>query len=151
MGSAGTCSGEAAVALAAIASAGVAWSAARVLAAAGGFTAHPLPFTLAPASLLSTHARLTGWGILELYSELPRGDRAGRSLFAALHLARLALAAAGTGIALARLVRLRTAALLDSVLALAIVARRWRSCWPATRPRSGTRPRPGATRCSRTG
>jgi len=43
---------------------GLAWVAARALAAAGGFAAHPFPLTLAPLSLLWTHTWLTGWGIL---------------------------------------------------------------------------------------
>src|ERR1700722_13680616 len=40
---------------AAIGSVGLSWAAARLLAAAGGFTAHPIPLTLAPLSLLWTH------------------------------------------------------------------------------------------------
>src|SRR6185437_180698 len=61
------CGYEIALTAAAIGSVAVAWAAARVLDAAGGFAARPLPFTLAPLSQLWTHARLTGWGILELY------------------------------------------------------------------------------------
>ena len=58
---------ELALVAAGVVSVGVAWAAARLLAAAGGFAGHPFPLTLAPLSQLWTHARLTGWGILELY------------------------------------------------------------------------------------
>ena len=58
---------ELALVAAGVLSVGVAWAAARVLAAAGGFAGHPFPLTLAPLSLLWTHAWLTGWGVLELY------------------------------------------------------------------------------------
>ena len=58
---------ELALIAAGVLSVGVAWAAARLLAAAGGFAGHPFPLTLAPLSQLWTHAWLTGWGILELY------------------------------------------------------------------------------------
>ena len=132
---------EVALGLAAAGSAGVAWAGARVLAAAGGFGAHPLPFTLAPLRLLWTHAWLTGWGVLEVYGANFLGVTgwAGRT-FAVLHLAGLALAVAGTAVALGRFLRPRgipgpglpdlalqargrpPADLVDSVLAVAIVA-----------------------------
>ena len=91
---------------AAVASVGLSWVGARVLDGAGGFAAHPLPFTLAPLRLLWTHAWLTGWGILEVYGAnfLGVGGWAGRT-FAALHLAGLALAVAGTAVALGRFLR----------------------------------------------
>lgn len=91
---------------AAVASVVVAWAAARCLEAAGGFGAHPLPFTLAPLGLLWTHAWLTGWGILELYGANFLGVHGWTAFaFAALHLTGLALAVAGTGIALRRFIR----------------------------------------------
>jgi hypothetical protein len=115
---------EVTLGLAAVGSVGVAWAGARVLAAAGGFAAHPLPFTLAPLRLLWTHAWLTGWGILEVYGANFLGvtGRAGLT-FAVLHLAGLALAVAGVAVALGRFLRPRGPAdLVDSVLAVAIVA-----------------------------
>ncbi|HVT66836.1 MAG TPA: hypothetical protein VHF26_03730 [Trebonia sp.] len=113
----------AALAGAAVASAGIAWAAARGLAAAGGFTAHPLPFTLAPLRLLWTHTVLTGRGILELYGAAFPGVTGGAGVtFAALHLAGLALALAGTAIALWRFFRSGRADLVDSVLAVAVAA-----------------------------
>jgi hypothetical protein len=129
------CSPEAALAIAAVGSVGVAWAGARVLEAAGGFAAHPLPFTLAPLGLLWTHAWLTGWGVLEVYGANFLGVTgwAGRT-FAVIHLAGLALAVAAVAVALGRLLWPRGAAgrrrpvprrpadLVDSVLAVAIVA-----------------------------
>jgi hypothetical protein len=114
---------EGGLAVGAVASVGVAWAGARVLAAAGGFAAHPLPFTLAPARLLWTHAWLTGWGVLEVYGGNLLGVTSwdGRVL-AAVHLAGLALAVVGTGVAFARFVRSARADLVESVLAVAIVA-----------------------------
>jgi hypothetical protein len=117
-----------ALALAGVASVGVSWAGARLLAAAGGFAARPFPFTLAPPGLLWTHTWLTGWGILELYGANFLGVSGWTGFtFAALHLAGLALAIAGTGIALRRFPWPRQAEradadLVDSVLAVAVVA-----------------------------
>ncbi len=125
--------------LAGVGSVGVAWAGARGLAAAGGFGAHPLPFTLAPAGLWWTHAWLTGWGVLELYGANFLGVSGwGGTGFAVLHLGGLALAAVGTGVALRGFLGRRSRAgqgqpgrsqaaggrggLVDSVLAVAIVA-----------------------------
>jgi hypothetical protein len=111
-----------------IGSVGLSWAAARLLAAAGGFAAHPIPLTLAPLSLLWTHARLTGWGVLELYGANFAGVTGWAGVtFAALHTAGLTLATAALAVALARLIRPRLAqpdggGLVDSVLAVAIVA-----------------------------
>jgi hypothetical protein len=102
----GDCRFELALIGAGIGSVAVAWVAARVLAAAGGFVGHPFPLTLAPLSQLWTHARLTGWGILELYGANFTGVTGPADLaFAALHLVGLALAAAAVAVALARFVR----------------------------------------------
>src|SRR6185437_9795266 len=69
----------------------------------------PLPFTLAPLSQLWTHARLTGWGILELYGANFLGATGAPGFaFACLHLAGLALAAAGCAVALRRFLRPRS-------------------------------------------
>jgi hypothetical protein len=97
---------EAALAGAAIVSVGLAWVAARVLTAVGGFAAHPFPLTLAPLGLLWTHTWLTGWGILELYGANFLGVCGWTGFtFAALHLVGLALAIAGLAVALTRLLR----------------------------------------------
>ncbi|MGH3210703.1 MAG: hypothetical protein ACRDNO_23410, partial [Trebonia sp.] len=99
----GDCRYEVALCLAAVGSVGVAWAGARLLAAAGGFAAHPLPFTLAPPRLLWTHAWLTGWGILEVYGANFLGVTGWAGLtFAFLHLAGLALAVAAVAVALGR-------------------------------------------------
>ncbi len=126
---------------AAVISVGLSWAAARLLTAAGGFTAHALPLTLAPLSQLWTHIWLTGWGILELYGANFIGvtGRAGLT-FGLLHLVGLTLAGAALAVALSRFLRPRLprpgnhvarvydagpldgAGLVDSVLAVAIVA-----------------------------
>ena len=121
---------ELALIAAGVLSVGVAWAAARLLTAAGGFTAHPIPLTLAPLSQLWTHTWLTGWGILELYGANFIGvtDWVGLA-FAALHLIGLTLAVAAVAVALVRFVRPRAVepvgwapGLVDSVLAVAVVA-----------------------------
>ncbi len=84
-------------------SVGVAWAAARVLAAAGGFAGHPFPLTLAPLSLLWTHAWLTGWGVLELYGANFIGVSGWAGLtFAMLHLIGLSLAIVSVAVVLFR-------------------------------------------------
>ncbi len=116
---------ELALVAAGVVSVGVAWAAARVLAAAGGFAGHPFPLTLAPLSLLWTHARLTGWGVLELYGGNFIGVTGWAGFtFAVLHLIGLTLAIAAVGVALGRFVRPRggESGLLESVLAVAVVA-----------------------------
>jgi hypothetical protein len=120
---------ELALAAGAGASVGLSWAAARLLAAAGGFTAHPFSLTLAPLSQLWTHARLTGWGILELYGGnfIGVAGPAGFT-FAVLHLIGLTLAVVAVTVALVRFVRPRggqasgRALLVDSVLAVAVIA-----------------------------
>jgi len=99
---------EVALAGAGVVSVGVAWAAARVLTAAGGFAAHPFPLTLSPLRLLWTHTWLTGWGILELYGANFVGVSGWAGLtFAAAHLIGLTLAIAGCAVALTRLIRPR--------------------------------------------
>jgi hypothetical protein len=115
---------EISLAAAAVASVVVAFAAARLMSAAGGFTAHPINYTLAPLRLLWTHTWLTGWGILELYGANFIGVSGWPGwLFMVAHLAGLALAAAAFAVALGRFLRLRADAdrvLVESVLAVAI-------------------------------
>ena len=131
---------ELALVAAGVVSVGVAWAAARALAAAGGFAGHPFPLTLAPLSLLWTHAWLTGWGVLELYGGNFIGVAGWAGFtFAVLHLIGLTLAVAAVGVALVRFARPNAgqrqtgggepgsgaggrATLVDSVLAVAVVA-----------------------------
>ena len=97
---------ELALIAAGIASVGLSLASARLLAVVGGFAGHPFELTLAPLSLLWTHARLTGWSILGLYGANFVGVTgwAGR-VFAALHLVGLVLAIAALAIALDRFAR----------------------------------------------
>jgi hypothetical protein len=113
---------ELSLAAAAVASVAASWAAARLLAAAGGYTAHPLPMVLAPARLLWAHTWLTGWGILELYGANFTGVSGWvATLFAVAHLAGLALGVAGFAVALRRFLLPRADPdLVDSVLAVAI-------------------------------
>ena len=120
---------ELALVAAGILSVGVAWAAARVLAAAGGFAGHPFPLTLAPLSLLWTHAWLTGWGVLELYGGNFIGVTGWAGFaFAVLHLIGLTLAIAAVGVALVRFVR-RCG---RQRLALWATALRLLALWPTT-------------------
>lgn len=111
---------EFALAAAAVASAAAAQAAMRLLAAAGAFRAAPLAFS--PSPLLGTHLRLAGEGILELFGADFRGiSGAAAVFFAVVHLAGLALAAAGLAVALARFLRGRPETdLVSSVLAVAV-------------------------------
>jgi hypothetical protein len=107
-GAAARLRGVRALIAAAVISVGAAWTAARLLAAAGGFAGHPFPLTLAPLSQLWTHTWLTGWGILELYG----GNFIGVTgwvgvAFAALRLIGLTLAIAALAVALGRFIRPR--------------------------------------------
>jgi hypothetical protein len=109
---------ELSLALAAIVSTVLAWLAGREITAHGGFTAHPLPTTLAPLRLLAAHLRLTGLGVLALYGA--EFHRAGPALiFAVAHLAGLALALCAFGLALWRFPREQD--LVVQVLTAAIV------------------------------
>ena len=110
------------LAAAAVVSVGVSWAAARLIAAVGGYAAHPLPTALAPLRLLWTHIWLTGWGILELYGANFTGVSGWvATLFAVAHLAGLALGIAGFAVALRRFLLPRAEPdLVDSVLAVAI-------------------------------
>jgi hypothetical protein len=111
---------EFALVAAAAASAVAAEAAGRALTALGGFHATPLKFH--PSPLIGTHLRLTGWGILELFGANFTGiSGATATFFAVVHLAGLALAAAGLVLALTRFLRGRPETdLVSSVLAVAI-------------------------------
>ena len=95
-------------------------AAGKVLADLGGFQATPLKFL--PSPLLGTHLRLTGWGILELFGANFTGTSGTAAIFfAVVHVAGLALAAAGLALALFRFLRGRPETdLVSSVLAVAI-------------------------------
>ena len=96
---------ELALIAAGIGSVGVSWAGARLLAAAGGFTGHPFPLTLAPLSQLWTHTWLTGWGILELYGGNFIGVTGPAGFtFAVLHLIGLTVAVIAVAVALVRFV-----------------------------------------------
>jgi hypothetical protein len=118
------CRFELALIAAGVASVGLSWAAARLLTAAGGFAGHPFPLTLAPLSLLWTHAWLTGWGILELYGANFVGVTGWAGLaLATLHLIGLTLATAAVAVVLVRFVRTPAeVALIDILLAVAMVA-----------------------------
>jgi hypothetical protein len=104
---------------AAILSVPVALLAVRGIALAGGWTITPVPTSLAGPGSLGQHAYLTGIGILQLFGADFLGQPAGwPTAFALLHLAGLALAAAGFCLAVRRF---WTAELLTQVLAVAIV------------------------------
>jgi hypothetical protein len=111
---------EFALAAAAVVSAMAAEAAGKALAGLGGFQAAPLKFL--PSPLIGTHLRLTGWGILELFGANFTGiSGAAAIFFAVVHVAGLALAAAGLALALFRFLRGRPETdLVSSVLAVAI-------------------------------
>lgn len=111
---------EMALAGAAVASVVVAEAADKLITAAGGLQVSPLRFV--PSSLLWTHLRLTGEGILELFGAYFAGVSGWPQIFFAVtHLAGLALAAAGFALAAWRLIRCRPDAdLVSGVLAVAL-------------------------------
>jgi hypothetical protein len=111
---------EFALAAAAVVSAVAAEAAGKALADLGGFRAAPLKFL--PSPLLGVHLRLTGEGILELFGANFTGTSGTAAIFfAVVHVAGLALAAAGLALALFRFLRGRPETdLVGSVLAVAI-------------------------------
>jgi hypothetical protein len=89
------------------------------ISAAGGWTITPVPTSLAAAGALPSHAYLTGAGILQLFGADFLGQPAGwQTAFALVHLAGLALAAVGLGLAMRRFL---AAELVTQALAVAIV------------------------------
>ena len=110
---------EVSLAGAGVAAAGLSWLARRALQAAGGFTLHPVPFTLAARGQLGVHAVNAGDGLLALFgADFGRLNSAAAVAFAVLHLAGLALAAWAL---LGVLRRPLSAGLVDQLLAAAII------------------------------
>jgi hypothetical protein len=110
---------EASLAAAAVASAVVAWAVTRLVRVSGGYVQYPLPAGRSALGLLGVHLKLTALGVAQLYGADFAGVSGGPAvLFAVVHCAGLAVAAASFGVALARLRRLD---LVGQVLVVAIV------------------------------
>ena len=138
------------------AAAGLAWAAERVLRALGGYILHPIRFTFASHYSWATLHVL--WAVPRIFGADYRGLAGGPYYTALLHWVSLALV--GLALLLAAWRFFSGIALVDQVLAMAIVlnivlfvttgagsqgptrspwsrrsARRWpRGCWPARRP-----------------
>ncbi|MBV8997266.1 MAG: hypothetical protein JO287_27035 [Pseudonocardiales bacterium] len=111
---------EMSLAVAAVASAGAAWLAVRVIGWLGGYAVSPLPTALAALRAIPAHLRLTADGLLVLYGADFSGGHPGvAAAFAVVHLAGLALAGWALGLALWRFFRLGD--LVVQVLAVAII------------------------------
>jgi hypothetical protein len=111
---------EMSLAVAAVASAGAAWLAVRVLGWLGGYAVSPLPTALAALRAIPAHLRLTADGVLVLYGAGFSGLHPGvAAAFAVVHLAGLALAGWALGLAIWRFFRLDD--LVVQVLAVAII------------------------------
>ena len=110
---------EMSLAGAAAAAIGVSWLGQQAIRAAGGFTLHPVPFSLAAASQLGRHAVNVGDGLLTLFgANFGQLHSAAAVAFAIVHLAGLAL----VGWALCRVLRRPFAAgLVDQILVVAII------------------------------
>jgi hypothetical protein len=110
---------EVSLTVAALLSVAAARVATRLIAAAGGWTAAPVTTSLISPGLLGSHAALTGNGILQLFgADMASQPTVTGIIFAVLHLAGLALAAAGLGLAIRHFFRQD---LVIQVLAVAIV------------------------------
>jgi hypothetical protein len=93
---------------------------APTLRALGGFTVHQVPFHVIAWSALAPHARTTGLSMLALFGASFSGVHGGPAVvFAAFHLAGVALAVLALIVAVSRFFR---RSLVDQVLAVAIVA-----------------------------
>ena len=111
---------EVSLAVAAVASAGAAWLAVRVIDRLGGYAVSPLPIALATPRAIPAQLRLTAHGVLVLYGADSSGLHPGvAAVFAVAHLAGLALAGWALGIAIWRFFRLDD--LVVQVLAVAII------------------------------
>jgi hypothetical protein len=89
----------------------------RLISAAGGYYLHHIPYRLAPAAAWPGHLRVTAQGVLALFGASFTGLHSGAAvLLAVLHLVGLALVAVALVLAFGR-----PAALVDQVLAVAIV------------------------------
>ena len=110
---------EMSLAAAAAAAIGAAWLGQQAIRAAGGYTLHPVPFSLAPAAQLGRHAVNVGDSLLTLFgANFGHLHSAAAIAFAVVHLAGLALVAW----ALCRVLRRPSAAgLVDQVLVVAIL------------------------------
>ena len=110
---------EMSLAGAAAAAIGVSWLGQQAIRAAGGFTLHPVPFSLAAAGQLGRHAVNVGDGLLTLFgANFGHLHSAAAVAFAIVHLAGLAL----VGWALCRVLRRPFAAgLVDQILVVAII------------------------------
>ncbi len=110
---------EMSLAAAAAAAIGAAWLGQQAIRAAGGYTLHPVPFSLAPAAQLGRHAVNVGDSLLTLFgANFGHLHTAAAIAFAVVHLAGLALVAW----ALCRVLRRPSAAgLVDQVLVAAIL------------------------------
>ena len=110
---------EMSLAGAAAAAIGVSWLGQQAIRAAGGFTLHPVPFSLAAAGQLGRHAVNVGDGLLTLFgANFGQLHSAAAVAFAIVHLAGLAL----VGWALCRVLRRPFAAgLVDQILVVAII------------------------------
>jgi hypothetical protein len=104
--------------VAAGAAAGLAWAVERVLRALGGYILNPIPFTV---SLRHLGANLHSlWAVPDIFGADYRGLTGGPYYIALLHMVSLALVALGLLVAARRF--FSGAALVDQVLAVAIVA-----------------------------
>ncbi|HEY2518735.1 MAG TPA: hypothetical protein VGJ19_01390 [Streptosporangiaceae bacterium] len=111
---------ELALAGAALAAAGVAAGAPAAVTALGGYTVHTIPFHFVTWSTLGAHARTTGLSLLALFGAGFPGTAPGAPVvFAALHLAGLALVAAALVVVIGRFFGRDLA---DQVLTVAILA-----------------------------
>jgi hypothetical protein len=110
---------EMSLAGAAAAAIGVSWLGQEAIRAAGGFTLHPVPFSLAAAGQLGRHTVNVGDGLLTLFgANFGQLHSAAAVAFAIVHLAGLAL----VGWALCRVLRRPFAAgLVDQILVVAII------------------------------
>ena len=110
---------ELSLAGAAITAVGISWLLQRAIHAAGGYTAHQIPFSLVTPAQLGVHAATTGDSLLALFGANFGGLHSGAAVaFAVLHLAGLALVAWALGRTLRRFAR---CGLIDQLLAVAIV------------------------------
>jgi hypothetical protein len=105
---------------AAAAAAGIWARSAATIRALGGYMVHQVPFHVIAWSALGLHARTTGLSLLALFGASFRGVHSGpETVFAALHLIGVAVAAVALILTVGRFFR---RGLVDQVLAVAIVA-----------------------------
>ena len=111
---------ELALGVAAVCSAGTAFLAARLIAQLGGYRVLPLPVSIAAGRAIPTNLKVTGQGVLALYGAEPSGLHSGAATaLSAVHLAGLALAMLGVGVAFWHFFRISD--IVVQVLAVAIV------------------------------